>query len=56
MKKLIAFIILLGTFACKKNVLDISPQDRISEDAVWSDENLIKAYENELYNAIPHGF
>ena len=24
--------------------------------AVWGDEALIKAYHNELYNAIPHGF
>ena len=41
---------------CDKNILDISPQDRIASGAVWGDEKLINAYENELYNAIPHGF
>jgi hypothetical protein len=57
MKKItiiILFSIVLGS--CKTNVLDIPPQDRISEDAVWKDESLIEAYETELYNAIPHGF
>lgn len=42
--------------SCKKNALDIAPQDRIAESAVWVDESLIKAYQNELYNALPHGF
>ncbi len=41
---------------CKKNVLDIDPQNAISEGLVWGDESLIKAYHNELYNAIPHGY
>ncbi len=41
---------------CDKHILDITPQDRIAESAVWGDEKLIDAYQNELYNAIPHGF
>lgn len=57
MKKLIpVFLIVLFCVSCEQNILDISPQDRIAEDAVWSDANLIEAYHNELYNAIPHGF
>ena len=58
MKKIINFLIILPFIlaSCKKNILDITPQDRVAETAVWSDENLIKAYQNELYNAIPHGF
>lgn len=51
---LITVALVLGS--CKKNVLEIDPTDRVSENAVWGDENLIKAYHNELYNAIPHGF
>lgn len=42
--------------SCDDGILDISPQDRLAEDAVWEDESLITAYHNELYNAIPHGF
>ena len=58
MKKIIGLSIFFIFFliSCKKNILDIDPQDRVAENAVWSDENLIKAYHNELYNAIPHGF
>lgn len=52
---LIAIIVFLGA-SCERDILDISPQDRIAEDAVWSDEGLITAFHNELYNAIPHGF
>jgi starch-binding outer membrane protein, SusD/RagB family len=58
MKKILGLFILFSIVlaSCKKNVLDIAPQDSVSENAVWSDENLIKAYQNSLYNAIPHGF
>jgi hypothetical protein len=42
--------------ACDSHILDIAPQDRIAESAVWNDEKLIDAYQTELYNAIPHGF
>jgi hypothetical protein len=58
MKKVIAIFILFSIVltSCKKDILDIAPQDRVSESAVWADESLIKAYHNSLYNAIPHGF
>lgn len=42
--------------SCRRNSLDIPPQDRYAETAVWGDQSLIKAYHNELYNGIPHGF
>lgn len=55
--KIIIPVILLILFSIScENILDISPQDRIAEDAVWSDPNLISAYHTELYNAVPHGF
>jgi len=58
MKKIIGLLTILSIFlaSCRKNALDIDPKDRIAESAVWVDESLIKAYHNELYNAIPHGF
>jgi hypothetical protein len=56
MKRLLTIILIISFFSCKRNLLDLSPQDRIAEDAVWTDENLIKAYHAGLYNAIPHGF
>lgn len=57
MKKILGLILLIVVVSsCKKNALDINPQDRVAETAVWSDESLLKAYHSELYNAIPHGF
>jgi hypothetical protein len=59
MKKIITLFILTTVIlvSCKKDLLkEITPLDRVPETAVWSDESLIKAYHNELYNAIPHGF
>jgi hypothetical protein len=38
------------------DILDLSPLDSVSEEAVWSDEALIDAYQSALYNGIPHGF
>jgi len=56
MKKiLIATTFIWALLSCSDDILDISPKDRIAEDAVWTDEKLINAYANELYNAIQHG-
>ncbi|MBN1144638.1 MAG: RagB/SusD family nutrient uptake outer membrane protein [Bacteroidales bacterium] len=57
MKKiLILLTIILSGLACNDDLLDMTPKDRLAEDAVWNDEKLIKAYHTALYNAIPHGF
>ena len=39
--------------SCTKDVLDKSPTDRFSDDAVWKDGNLIEAYVNMTYREIP---
>ncbi|MCW0484886.1 RagB/SusD family nutrient uptake outer membrane protein [Gaoshiqia sediminis] len=49
-------ILILFSVSCEKKILDISPQDRIAEDAVWNDAKLIQAYHSELYNSEVHGF
>src|SRR5688572_5838579 len=59
MKKIITLFTLTTVvlLSCKKKLLEeITPLDRVPETAVWTDESLIKAYHNELYLAIPHGF
>jgi hypothetical protein len=56
LKRIIPVLLILYFNSCDKNILDISPQDRISDAAVWNDEVLINAYLASLYNAIPHGF
>ncbi len=56
-KRIIPVIIyILFSVSCQNDILDITPQDRLAESAVWSDAKLIHAYHNELYTALPHGF
>ncbi|MDB5155438.1 MAG: hypothetical protein JWR50_145 [Mucilaginibacter sp.] len=47
-------LLLLGS--CKKNVLDITPTDRISESSVWTDPTLPQLFINAQYNALQDGF
>lgn len=49
-------MILFTCFSCSDDILDLSPIDQISEDAVWTDAKLVGAYHTELYNAIQHGY
>lgn len=57
MKKIIILTFLVSTLlGCNDDILDVQPQDKISETAVWDDESLIRAYHNGLYNSILHGF
>jgi hypothetical protein len=57
MKKLILLItVICACYSCSDDILDLTPIDQISEDAVWSDAKLIAAYHTELYNAIQHGY
>lgn len=57
MKKIILYILLVISFtSCSDDILDVMPQDRVSEEAVWADANLINAYHTALYNSILHGF
>ena len=39
--------------SCTKDVLDKSPTDRFSDDAVWKDGNLIEAFVNNTYREMP---
>lgn len=41
---------------CNDNFLDITPLDRIVDEQVWQDENLVTLYVNGLYDGVPHGF
>lgn len=57
MKKIcVLILVLFSLLSCNDNLLDISPKDRVSDAAVWTDANLITAYHNNLYNSLMHGF
>ncbi|MDR2805895.1 MAG: RagB/SusD family nutrient uptake outer membrane protein [Dysgonamonadaceae bacterium] len=50
--KLISVILgVLFVSACS-DFLDITPNDRISDDGIWSSPNAIKQYINDVYNSI----
>src|SRR5688572_4556933 len=51
-----AAIIAMLSASCDPDILDIAPQDRVAESAVWADEALTRAYHTELYNVVQHGF
>jgi starch-binding outer membrane protein, SusD/RagB family len=53
---IIIFIFVLAFYSCSDDILDIPAKDRIADDIVWTDANLIKACHNELYNCVLHGF
>lgn len=48
----------ISTFlsSCSKDVLETKPLGSFSSASVWSDVNLIKAYLNNTYRILPHGF
>lgn len=56
MKKLFIILAAALSFLSCDDILDISPKDRISDEAVWADASLIKAYHTNLYNSLLHGF
>ena len=56
LKRAIFFTVLTVLInACNQDFLNLSPQDRISESAVWSDPNLVELFVNEMYRGLGHG-
>lgn len=41
--------------SCSEDVLEKTPLDRFSDDAVWQDPNLIQTWINNTYRAVPQG-
>lgn len=46
---------LMVLFSCNE-ILDIEPQDAVSDATVWSDPALLNLYINSRYGALPHGY
>jgi starch-binding outer membrane protein, SusD/RagB family len=51
-----AAIVAVLSASCDRDILDVQPQDRLAESVVWADEGLTRAYHNELYHSVQHGF
>lgn len=58
MKKLLTILLLfiavaLGTFSCKKDFLDLTPADQISDPEFWKSTQDMELFVNGLYNVLP---
>lgn len=49
-------MVLFFAASCSKNVLNQTPLTSFSDDQVWQDEALIKAFVDRTYSLVPHGF
>lgn len=54
-KAIILIVITVFIGACSQDFLNLKPQDRITESAVWSDPNLVELFVNEMYRGLGHG-
>lgn len=46
---------LLGLGGCSDNILDVSPKDQLSDEAVFADANLASAFLSDIYRGMNHG-
>jgi len=50
----IAVLLLLGLSSCKKNLLDVTPKDRLSDQTVFESEGNADIFLNNIYTDLPH--
>lgn len=59
MKNILKYILTITLFlhatSCDTDFLNVTPQDRMTDNAVWSDPNLVEAFVNEMYRGLNHG-
>lgn len=53
---LVAGALMTGAVSCKKEFMDLKPQDAYSDEVVWQDPALIQTFVNNIYLGVPHGF
>ena len=59
MKNLLKYILglslVLYSTSCDTDFLNVKPEDRFNETAVWQDPGLVEAFVNEMYRGLNHG-
>jgi hypothetical protein len=56
LKKIVFLLFSVVVFnSCSTDFLNLTPQDRLSDAAVWSDPILTELFVNELYRGLGHG-
>lgn len=51
----VAAVALLGLSACSDNILNVTPKDQLSDQAVFTDANLASAFLSDIYRGLNHG-
>lgn len=54
-KYILGLTLLLHSGSCNTDFLNVQPQDRLTDAAVWSDPALAEAFVNEIYRGLNHG-
>lgn len=54
-KYILTITLFLNASSCDTEFLNVAPQDRLTDAAVWSDPNLVEAFVNEMYRGLNHG-
>lgn len=59
MKRILKYILTITLFlhasSCNTDFLNVTPEDSITDAAVWSDPNLVEAFINDIYRGLNHG-
>lgn len=55
LKYILGFAMVLYTSSCNTDYLNVSPEDRFGNEAVWQDPSLVQAFVNEMYRGLNHG-
>jgi hypothetical protein len=54
-KYILVGVLFLYTTSCNTDFLNVLPEDRFGEEAVWQDPALVEAFVNEIYRGLNHG-
>jgi hypothetical protein len=54
-KYILGFFLVLYSASCDNDFLNVKPEDRFNETAVWQDPGLVEAFVNEMYRGLNHG-
>lgn len=55
LKYILGFAMVLYASSCNTDYLNVAPEDRFGNEAVWQDPSLVQAFVNEMYRGLNHG-
>lgn len=55
LKYIFTVVLFMQVSSCNTDFLNVAPEDRFGDDAVWGDPALVEAFVNEMYRGLNHG-